>query len=283
MLVGSGDTAAVAVSEAVSRLRALESVVGREQVERALVWAAKRDVGLKREAETSLRANSANSAIRWPIRWPSRAIDEARAHLDAGDTFRADGGIAGKPVRFLSGEALQLPPLPPGLPALPVLPRPRHPFDVPMLPELRLNLPPFPRIPTLNEAIVAWNSPNGDPRENVRTLFSKVLPAPVDSLARAENRRAIDRLLAADRSPFATARRRAVVGFCEGRDGRPIDTTPQEVVSLLKILDAYEGARGGGRKARLEAHEAAGAEWLNHGPRDPFDAVQVYETARGMK
>jgi hypothetical protein len=100
-------------------------------------------------------------------------------------------------------------------------------------------------------------------------------PATVDT--RAENRQAIDALLAADRSPFATARQAGILAAAEaiGREFGPGDAS-----DTLTCLREYECLRGGMRKPSPAA--LAYREGLVRYP-GVAAALCHYESARGMK
>lgn len=92
---------------------------------------------------------------------------------------------------------------------------------------------------------------------------------------REVRRRAISRLLASDTGPFTTARRAAVLAYCER-----LTPPPRQVELLLEALTRYEAARGVGRVPEPQAQwELAGLKGM-----EAVDAaLAAYERARGCR
>ena len=110
-------------------------------------------------------------------------------------------------------------------------------------------------------------------------LLPHLVPKPDPRAAREQTRREIDALLAADRCPFATARRAAVVASVEVQDvdgaKRDVHLSTRSAGRLIAALHEYEALRGGNREPSAAAKAFAG---------DMLDPVEVgaYERARGL-
>jgi len=87
----------------------------------------------------------------------------------------------------------------------------------------------------------------------------------------------IDRLLAANRAPFATARRAAVMAGAEVLPSMGLS----EARDVLDAVDVYERLRGGTRKPSFAAEDYK-ATWCKGGRRLVVIGLDAYERARGL-